>query len=1411
MCSDLNEKLGLTNKIINENEAGATVGDLSINDTDFGNTNITYALSGDDAEYFTLDGSTLKLNSDVSANYEVKTKYTLTVTATNSAGETITEKVVIKIANVNEAVNLTTALLDQSNNEDNGFSFTIPNDSFTDIDGDAITYTVTLDDGSALPSWLSFDAATQTFTGTPLNADVGVINVTVTATDGSFSVTDTFALTVVNTNDDPTALSLSATTIDENSLGGVIGDLTTTDDDNINGDTHTYTLSGTDAASFEVVNNQLKLKAGVSANYETKSTYAVTVTTTDGSGSTFAQSFNVTVNDVNDAPTAISLTATAIDENAVGTTVGYLSSTDEDAGDNVSYSLVGPYSDYFEINDNQLKLKDGVSLNCELRNSISIIVKATDDDGLSSYKNFTFIINDLNDDPTAIKLASNSIEDGVTGASIGKVIVDDEDIGDSFTYSLNDDRFEIVDGILKLKTGQSLNSGTEPTVVIDITATDSQGSQFTQNLTLRVGIVQLDNYTFDENALGVSIGNISVSGLDAGSGLTYSLSGEDARYFEITDQGVLKLKDEIGANYERDGEYSLVINAKNNSGESISSVVNLSVNDIEEPLENAYMILGTNNSDVSSTPIWVKDLQNDTWSQDNGFVNIITVPEKNENQEVYLFTIDLDDPDAPGTYNLVVKSVSGFDVSSFFRLDSETGAVYLKAGSAVDFETSTGHYHAGTNAFSYGHYGPDSDTTDGVRPLIFSIDDGTSSQPLLWSQELSSLDPLFVVLKFGDTADDGSLEIGYTMENSEIYGGANNSFNQFSGSIVASAGGKDITGDGIPDAVFLVNDNNYWLDLYIVPGGSRFDGALGEGGYLITYWNNYFEYIPTDMELGDINGDGYADIIFGFGNEHFENYDHDYNGSNLDTDGIVEILHGAPLDVLLEESTWTTFLSPFGLSEANFGDDIAVIDINNDGYDDIVVGAPYADESDLQNLDDGSLYILYGQSDLKINSYDEFAQSYEDSDYGLSIQVFKTFGGIADSEFGDAVATGDFNGDGLGDFAVSMNEGGLQDSNGLVYIYLGQGFGGPQLKIIVNGIAENAYLGYGTGSLNNLGDINGDGFDDLGMKDNDGRFFIVWGRTYWEANYDYDGDTFNESYLIDLYDNSTLDGIYISGTSIGEDFTFKGVGDVNGDGYSDFVISAPYASWTSNYNGQQQGITTLVYGQSTWLGEFDDDDINTVEIKGNELGHQIIGLGDFDNDGFDEFAFSTGSPSGDMSLIPWWGNDRIDPSQAEPVIQLDSFTVTENNPGAIIGNLSMANLLESETVNYNTITISGDFADSFIVSQDGELRLKYDVSLDFEDKSNIIIQLSGTTSEGNSFNRNFTIKVVDVNEAPDFYLSNSFVSESDTGAVIGLVNMNNGDENDTYSYVISGDDADFFEISENGEIKLKDNVTPNFF
>ena len=129
-----------------------------------------------------------------------------------------------------------------------------------------------------------------------MNANVGAITVKVTASDGSLSASDTFTLTVINTNADPTAVTLSATAIDENDTGGVVGDLTTTDDDNINGDSHTYTLSGTDAASFEITaSGVLKLKDSVTANYENQNSYSVTVTATDSHGNDATDTFRVTV------------------------------------------------------------------------------------------------------------------------------------------------------------------------------------------------------------------------------------------------------------------------------------------------------------------------------------------------------------------------------------------------------------------------------------------------------------------------------------------------------------------------------------------------------------------------------------------------------------------------------------------------------------------------------------------------------------------------------------------------------------------------------------------------------------------------------------------------------------------------------------------------------------------------------------------------------------------------------------------------------------------------------------------------------------------------------------------------------------------------------------------------------------
>jgi Ca2+-binding RTX toxin-like protein len=122
----------------------------------------------------------------------------LAVKATDSGGLSATSTFVLTVQNVNEAPTVAAPIADQQATQGTGFSLVVPTTTFADVDpGDTLTLSATLANGSALPSWLSFNAATRTFTGTPQAGDIGTINVRVTATDsGSLSVTDVFALTI---------------------------------------------------------------------------------------------------------------------------------------------------------------------------------------------------------------------------------------------------------------------------------------------------------------------------------------------------------------------------------------------------------------------------------------------------------------------------------------------------------------------------------------------------------------------------------------------------------------------------------------------------------------------------------------------------------------------------------------------------------------------------------------------------------------------------------------------------------------------------------------------------------------------------------------------------------------------------------------------------------------------------------------------------------------------------------------------------------------------------------------------------------------------------------------------------------------------------------------------------------------
>ena len=108
-------------------------------------------------------------------------------------------------AGSNSAPLLESPLADATASEDSAFAYQVPSDAFSDPDeGDVLSYSAALAGGSGFPAWLSFDAETGTFTGTPLQADVGAAEITVTVSDsGGLTAEDTFTLTVENVNDAP--------------------------------------------------------------------------------------------------------------------------------------------------------------------------------------------------------------------------------------------------------------------------------------------------------------------------------------------------------------------------------------------------------------------------------------------------------------------------------------------------------------------------------------------------------------------------------------------------------------------------------------------------------------------------------------------------------------------------------------------------------------------------------------------------------------------------------------------------------------------------------------------------------------------------------------------------------------------------------------------------------------------------------------------------------------------------------------------------------------------------------------------------------------------------------------------------------------------------------------------------------
>ncbi len=175
-------------------------------------------------------------------------------TVDDQSGQSDVKTVTITVSGVNDAPQIDQGVADRSSPEDTPLSFQVPADAFFDPEGDALTYSALLADGSPLPAWLHFSAATRTFSGTPPTDFNGALTLSLSASDGhSVDASVPFTLTIAPVNDPPAITSngggkTAVVSIAENSQA-----VTTVTSADVDGPSRTYSIGkGGDAAFFTI-------------------------------------------------------------------------------------------------------------------------------------------------------------------------------------------------------------------------------------------------------------------------------------------------------------------------------------------------------------------------------------------------------------------------------------------------------------------------------------------------------------------------------------------------------------------------------------------------------------------------------------------------------------------------------------------------------------------------------------------------------------------------------------------------------------------------------------------------------------------------------------------------------------------------------------------------------------------------------------------------------------------------------------------------------------------------------------------------------------------------------------------------------------------------------------------------------
>jgi hypothetical protein len=390
-----------------------------------------------------------------------------------------------------------------------------------------------------------------------------------------------------------------------------------------------------------------------------------------------------------------------------------------------------------------------------------------------------------------------------------------------------------------------------------------------------------------------------------------------------------------------------------------------------------------------------------------------------------------------------------------------------------------------------------------------------------------------------------------------------NQVDAYYGASVATAG--DVNGDGYSDIIVgAPGDASSAGTAYVYHGGP--DKLSETAGWTKPSNQEDALYGSSVGTAGDVNGDGYADVIVGAPRW------------GVDMAGGAWVYHGAANGL----ETGPSWYKPSNQAGSEFGISVGTAgDVNGDGYDDVIVGAPHWTEG---KEDEGGAWVYLGSS----TGVD-------------TVPAWYKFSNQTGSKFGASVGTaGDVNGDGYADIIVGApfwQSGG--DERGGAWIYHGtenEPHSAPDRYLL--GDQPDAEFGRAVGTA---GDVNADGYSDIivgapmwddGSPANEGRAWVYHGsrggvrETYsWRQR----GTYFNAQY----------------GHAVGT------AGDVNGDGYSDIIVGAP--NWYDNL--ENEGKVWVYRGSGAGL-DFTSSWSKEGGQNGAHYGWSVGTAGDVNGDGY---------------------------------------------------------------------------------------------------------------------------------------------------------------------------------------------------